>query len=310
MKEIKNDILNKKKKMQTPASSSNHVAIAKVIFLQRVFRFVRPSMYHVADAKGLRRFFALASVHSAWRETLHEYSGLESLSLDHIMKIDSLKCICDNFSSSLRRFEVKFCPKQNDECVRLIATHMTNLGELCLQQFASLTDAGVEQLVVLSALTRLDLQHCNVITDSALRAVAQISSLRHLSFMGCNKISGAGLLHLKRLPALEALDLSWCERVLDDALASVAQIPTLQKLNLSGCRITDAGLAESVANMCALRELCLQSCFKISNKGLAPLANLKLLEKLDVTWCGTITVTGTNPLKKAIPNLEIQEDAG
>lgn len=72
-----------------------------------------------------------------------------------------------------------------------------------------LTDAGLEQLQKLPALTALDLRHCGLVTDSGIGHLAGLR-LTSLSLQGCRRISTPALECLWDMPLI-SLDLSGCD---------------------------------------------------------------------------------------------------
>lgn len=98
-------------------------------------------------------------------------------------------------------------------------------------------------------------------TDAVLERLAGLDFVTLLHLEGSQRVTGAGLVHLARMPRLE-------------------------RLNLTGCSITDNDLS-ILRQLPGLREFYLYHHSGISDAGLANLAFCTLLERVDLLGCAS-----------------------
>jgi hypothetical protein len=120
------------------------------------------------------------------------------------------------------------------------------LGELKLLKNLSvskgLNDARFAQL---GALTELESLQTNVadITDEGVRPLARCTRLKTLKFFHPGKsFSGAGLVHLEKLPNLQSLTVAGSLAFNDTGMSAVAQLPGLTEFRTWHAGVTNAGV--------------------------------------------------------------------
>jgi Leucine-rich repeat (LRR) protein len=274
--------------------SENHPAITKVVFLNRIFKFVRPApgitpntLSQITTTFGLRRFFELASTHPAFRETLFGFPGLHTLCLNNA----SVKCT----------------DKKLEQIAQVTSLIVLNLG------WSKITNDGLKHLVPLSALQRLDLNSTDVNDSGLQQHVSKLTSLQHLSLQGTtigdvglesianhlvsleqlnldnSNISDIGVQHLTKITRLRVLLLG--RTLISDAgLQHVSKINSLEKLSLIVVTtISDLGM-QHVAKLASLQYLSLCSDKQITEVGLQSLSNLGDLRVLDLNFTETSNV--------------------
>lgn len=117
-----------------------------------------------------------------------------------------------------------FLPRAEDEtaaqlteewlpCAQLVKVDVSEgrrMGDTGLRQLARLhqlttlivsatgiTNQGLDHLLEMPKLQRLDLSHCTSIGDLGLRRLEQLRTLRYINLRGCPRITQAGLKHLQ-----------------------------------------------------------------------------------------------------------------
>lgn len=103
----------------------------------------------------------------------------------------------------------------------------------------------------------LRLSGCPLITDAALESLTHMPALTHVNLAFCTKVSDASVRWLARLRALRHLKLRGCDRVTDAGVRALKSCLHLRHLNLHGVRVSAAGLAH-ISGLPALRVLKLQ----------------------------------------------------
>ena len=105
---------------------------------------------------------------------------------------------------------------------------------------AQMTDAGLQPLLAMTNLRRLEMRMLRGVTAEGAAAISGLEKLKHLDLWQ-TKIGDEGLKHLQGLKNLETLDLT--ETGISDAgLASLSGLGKLKKLNIGWNRISDEGL--------------------------------------------------------------------
>lgn len=140
--------------------------------------------------------------------------------------------------------------------------------------------------------TGINLDDTNI-GDAGLRDIAaHIKSLQVLE-LNNTKITGAGLVHLIRLPKLRVLDVGY-DKLKPSDFASIGKIMTLERLDAFGATAKDEGLRQ-LAHLHNLKWLNLQSA-QITDAGLAalkdkPITFLAVHGNPDITDRGVITIS-------------------
>jgi Leucine-rich repeat (LRR) protein len=127
-----------------------------------------------------------------------------------------------------------------DEGMHALCGRLPALKTLILSGVTSLTADGLLAVGGLTALTYLDLEHCNV-TDAVLRELRGLTELSSLDLYGCTLVTDVGLRELRDLTALRTLGLSSCTHVTDAGLQHLMSLTALSELDLGGTSTTQAG---------------------------------------------------------------------
>jgi hypothetical protein len=132
---------------------------------------------------------------------------------------------------------------------------LTTLQELCLENCAWVTDAGLRELEGLRSLESLDLSGTNA-SDAGMTHAAQLPHLVGLHLRDCAAVTDAGLQHLARSTSLQSLTLSGTHlsraavrsflrgRPRTDLRTNVLDVADLQPLVDAGAQITLDGRYE------------------------------------------------------------------
>ena len=190
--------------------------------------------------------------------------------------------------------------------------------------FLFISEVGISELAGLQSLSELYLAG-TLVDDAALERIAAIPNIVALR-IAKTSVSKEGLEKLTKLQ-LEELDISECSKVDDSALEPIGKITTLKKLNMwrdpvgdagmaflkglvnlewlnvDNTQMTDAGL-KSFAGYTKLTFLHLGST-AVSDAGMPDVLPMKSLKDLKVSRT-SVTEAGVEPLRKAMPKLDIQ----
>jgi len=132
---------------------------------------------------------------------------------------------------------------------------LTAISRLKLQ-WLTVSDAGVNALARLTALTHLDLGggHNFTLSDENARALSTLARLTYLDLSGA-PLSDEGVRALCNLSALTSLDLTHAVTTLSDETAdALASLTGLTYLDLSAAAISDEGV-RALCNLSALTSL-------------------------------------------------------
>jgi len=179
----------------------------------------------------------------------------------------------------------------SDVTIKAIATHMTQLKELSLDDNHMITDHSLAELGNrCRSLQALSLARCEL-SDLGLRSLANCSQLRCLDLSQCRDISHKGLLCLAQCLVLEEGNFSGSPVGDDGIVAIVTKSGTnLRQLYLADTEITDVTLQNLGERATELLTLKLTRCHGISNAGIEALTRgCVSLSVLDLSWCKTLT---------------------
>lgn len=205
--------------------------------------------------------------------------------------------------------------------------------KLSLRGCTSITDAGLAPLKNFQWLTSLDLCACNRLTDKGLQYIkgfsrlktlclhgtqvtgdglSQLSGVKQLAYLGlynCQNITDAGLsqfLALNQFTQLTSLNLESCNQLTDEGLRQILGLSQLKTLWLMGVQITDTSLG-IISGLQQISHLSLCGCPNITDAGLRKLSGLKQLAQLELRNLNNIKAGAKEALKKALPELRIQD---
>ncbi|HEY1066558.1 MAG TPA: hypothetical protein VGE52_10630, partial [Pirellulales bacterium] len=166
------------------------------------------------------------------------------------------------------------CPSVTDEGMKNIAG-MSKLKTIACEDMA-ISDASVEALAALPALSDVAIFRCYGVTEGSLAHLVKLPltklSLRDLG------VGDEGLKSIGKLTKLTLLDLSENTTITDAGLAELTGLVNLERLELWHTSVTDAGLA-SLVKLPKLKTLVLED-IRITDAGLKTLAKLPALETL------------------------------
>jgi hypothetical protein len=128
----------------------------------------------------------------------------------------------------------------SDEGIHALCGRLPTLKTLWLDGVTSLTADGLFAVGGLTALTVLNLGHCNV-TDAVLRELRGLTELSTLYLYDCTLVTDVGVRELRDLTALCALHLVGCDLVTDAGLQHLTSLTALSHLHLYDTSITQAG---------------------------------------------------------------------
>jgi hypothetical protein len=192
------------------------------------------------------------------------------------------------------------------QCTGTGFTHLKALRKLesVNFHFTPLNDAGLQAISQVPISDRLWFAHTRFTDDGAAHlkrqtqlkrcgigssdkassgeAVAALTKLplEDLALLD-NQATPIGLAHAAKIATLRRLDVSHAATVKDDSMLLVAQMPMLEEFKLGSAQVTDAGLQTLAAS--------------------------KSLKKLSLSGLKNITPAGIEQLRKARPELVIQE---
>jgi Leucine-rich repeat (LRR) protein len=102
---------------------------------------------------------------------------------------------------------------------------LTNLVMLNLSENRKVTDKGMRIIQPFTHLEELNVSSCDL-SNKGLEFIAEFSLLRNLNISYCNRVTGGGLLVLRKLAHLEFLDLQGVPKINTGNIARIRK-PTL-----------------------------------------------------------------------------------
>jgi len=174
-------------------------------------------------------------------------------------------------------YEIDLSGTDADDLVLAVLIKLTKLKALCLWGTA-ITDAGMATLAQLTSLEELVLP--DTVTDQGLAALEGHPNLERLWPTG-RTLSGAGLLHLRKIPKLRVLRLLGQRELQDVDMELLVALPNIESLDLCNCRqISDASVV-FLLQCRSLSQLNLAAT-RVTAGGIASLASAQKLEGLDL----------------------------
>jgi hypothetical protein len=166
----------------------------------------------------------------------------------------------------------------------------------------SVTNEGIKAISCLTALTSLELNHCErVLGHTGVESLAALTALTWLSLAGCTNIPRMeGLMReLSPLTLLSSLSVQYCYKTVADGEKFALGLHTsLTSLDFGGCSLTDVGVT-ALVSLTALKSLSLWHCGvyrHLTDLGVAALASLTQLTSLNLGHCYRLTDVGVTPL--------------
>lgn len=203
---------------------------------------------------------------------------------------------------------LKNCPK-----LRVLAADYLFVSEVAITELSNLNslselyvagtlveDAGLERIAAIPTITKLRIAK-TAVSKEGLEKLTKLS-LEELDLSECSKIDDAALEPIGKITTLHKLNL-WRDAVGDAGVAHLKNLVNLEWLNVDNTQLSDAGL-KSFAGFSKLTFLHLGST-SVSDAGMPDILPLKALKELKVSRTA-VTETGVEPLRKAMPKLDIQ----
>ncbi|KAK3536130.1 hypothetical protein QTP70_031023, partial [Hemibagrus guttatus] len=174
---------------------------------------------------------------------------LEELNLSGCKKLTdySIEHLCRH-QRGLHTLDLSGCTELTSRSMLAVAAELKQLRSLSLSRDWRMTEKGLADLMVLPALSSLDLAEC--VNMSGAELVKGLSSPQHraqlekLSLRSCTSIQDVCSLAKLLSSSLKELDLTSCILLTDPSVRAIASyLPGLQVLRLGSCKlITDWGL--------------------------------------------------------------------
>ena len=131
-------------------------------------------------------------------------------------------------------------------CMAPTSTTSASLTSCCVKASAAVQPkASVRRVVAEAApcLVELDVANCRLLTDAGLENLVQLTQLRRLNLSRCVQVTDAGIARLVQCAKLADLNVSYCDQLTDAALVYISNLRELQVLDIAGCwRLTFRGL--------------------------------------------------------------------
>lgn len=167
-------------------------------------------------------------------------------------------------------------PYATDEAVAALVKAVPRLQRLEVLWSASISDAAVADIAILSELVELKL-HVSTITPAGMAHIARLSKLQSLGITGNDQ----GLAAIRNLPALRSLRVGG-EGVTRDGMAAIAAMPELRILDIWGVRPDEAAL-DALARAPRLEHVILAVARTFDDSGGLHLGKLKNVRSLSLS---------------------------
>ncbi|KAL4421148.1 hypothetical protein ABPG77_000783 [Micractinium sp. CCAP 211/92] len=189
-------------------------------------------------------------------------------------------CWLEGLPPCLTRLDLSFCGELTDGALRHLGARLPGLASVTLRKCGRITEAGLSHLSACTALSHLDLSHCQHIT---------------------------GLAPLRTLRALASLVLVDASRALHPpCMALLAELPALRAVEISSKRLDD-GCMQALSHASQLTSLALSSCPRVSERGLLALCRSRGLRALAIDRCPQLTErpAALEQLQRRLPLLRL-----
>jgi RNA polymerase sigma factor (sigma-70 family) len=263
---------------------------------------------------GLKRLSALKHLHavvvdySGWQVNPMELQDLAAIQQLQVLHVPHARLNGEGLRllGEMANLESLSLNHATDSPKASIVQAVTNLNKLTTLHLAS-TSVNDEQMKTLAQMKRLRILDVSytAVTNAGLRELSQHKQWRALALAG-TKITDGGMKDLAALDQLQALDVT-DTRVADNGLKELAGLKQLRSIYLADTDVGDEGL-KALTGMQELRTLDLSRTW-VTDAGLKTLAALRQLRtvRVDATQ---VTDAGIAELKKALPQVEIQDFLG
>ncbi|KAL3824288.1 hypothetical protein ACJIZ3_020317 [Penstemon smallii] len=203
--------------------------------------------------------------------------------LEHDKDKESFGLVCKKWLRLQSTERRKLCARAGPHMLRQIAARFTHLRELDLAQsmgrsfYPGVTDSDLALIATsLSALRVLNLQNCKGITDKGITEIGtKLRSLQSLDVSYCRKLTDKGLSAVAMgCHNLTSLHLAGCRFVTDALLSALSMsCNKLEDLGFEGCTsLTDSGLTVLVEGCKSLKHLDFNKCSNIGDLGISSIS--------------------------------------
>uniref|UniRef100_H2Z1H4 F-box domain-containing protein n=1 Tax=Ciona savignyi TaxID=51511 RepID=H2Z1H4_CIOSA len=213
--------------------------------------------------------------------------------------------------AKIRELNLTNCVRVSDVSLLRVAQRCHSLTHLCLCFCEHVTDAGIELLGSMPALTHVDLSGTNI-KDQGLASLGVNNRIRSIIMSECQGITDLGLQKFcQKVTELDALDVSHCMSLSDAAIKNLAFCcRMLTSLNVAGCpALTDLSI-QYLSGVCHyIHVLNLSGCIHISDRAVKYLRKgCKQLHSLTILYCRSITKITAQRLASRIENVQYSSD--
>lgn len=198
-----------------------------------------------------------------------ETAELREIDVSHCWRLTS-KALTLLGPLPLVSLDLSYCKGLDDRTWPAISQFAPTLRRLHLRRCLGVTDASIEGVFGISfpQLEVLDLSECPLLTDASIATLLSLApGLRQLQLAFDTGVTGAFLIHCRRLPHLRLLDLSHMSATVNVEFCNrlVEACSELEELRLDGCmRLDDDTVSLLMARLDKLKRLSLHGCTQLS----------------------------------------------
>ena len=222
-----------------------------------------------------------------------------------------MRSFCDfTARKSMLELDISFCSGVGDVGILAVVSRCQTLTRLVLRGCFTATDTSIERVVIMPALTHLDMAGLPSVTDIPFLALARSapSALTYLDISECSEVTDAGLHGVSTAcPHLLTLILAECRGITDAAMPQIAfGCRRLQHIDLTGCAQLTDRTPNALATGCVdLNTVILVGLDNISDKTLDVLGlRCPRLRTLEISFNAPITQDAILRLKRRIRNIQ------
>ncbi len=171
---------------------------------------------------------------------------------------------------------------------------------------AEITDAGLETLATLPALTYLDIRRDLKLTNTSLTVLQKMTKLEVLH-AHYNVFTNTGMNRIAKVPTLKVVDVRGCSDVSDNGAKYLAKLPLLEELHFR-FMITNTGVENLTAAGDHLKFVEFQDCNDIDAGSIPSFQKMTALEGLRFFRCkGFVDDAVTGVLALPLKRLELRD---